>query len=511
MHRIRVALIVDAVWLMALAMAGAGFWLLGVGWPAAVLSALLAVAGIIVTISLANAIERAVQRKLAELGRTVGATPGRDAEERISIEAIVANLAGRLERAGQFKAAFAGLSRPALLCGTDGEILGASRGLSDLVPHAVEGSSAAAVLGDGYAAGGLAPDELVVLAGDRYTVEQRQVGKGRSVIEFVPAGAYIADDDLDAFASALAGGHTGFRFDGHALARAPGLRALSDGLSALDLGVSGLARLANGEGLTPEMRAANDGIAPQVREVADLMAALEDERDEHAEVRAALEKKMEAVLAAIDKYRASVVAMSEMADGARTGLTHATGAVERGREKARLARALGHDARTALGEAAVAAERATAAAGGVDSTTQEIDKLVAAIEDVSFRTNLLALNAAVEAARAGEKGAGFAVVADEVRQLAQSSQKTARDIRGLVSTSRTQSGTGLNEARGLKTILLGLDAHLQSLGAETDLMAGALEEGSGAIGRLQAQVATMGEAAQRAMALPARRQQGAKR
>ena len=52
--------------------------------------------------------------------------------------------------------------------------------------------------------------------------------------------------------------------------------------------------------------------------------------------------------------------------------------------------------------------------------------MVAAIEDVSFRTNLLALNAAVEAARAGEKGAGFAVVADEVRMLAQSTQKTAQ-------------------------------------------------------------------------------------
>ena len=40
------------------------------------------------------------------------------------------------------------------------------------------------------------------------------------VLEFVPAGAYIADDDLDAFATALAGGHTGFRFDPKALAAA---------------------------------------------------------------------------------------------------------------------------------------------------------------------------------------------------------------------------------------------------------------------------------------------------
>ena len=69
-------------------------------------------------------------------------------------------------------------------------------------------------------------------------------------------------------------------------------------------------------------------------------------------------------------------------------------------------------------------------------STSQIDKMVAGIEEISFRTNLLALNAAVEAARAGEKGAGFAVVADEVRSLAQGATRTARDIRELVAESR---------------------------------------------------------------------------
>lgn len=87
----------------------------------------------------------------------------------------------------------------------------------------------------------------------------------------------------------------------------------------------------------------------------------------------------------------------------------------------------------------VAARRTHLAVGGVDKATAEIDRMVAAIEDVSFRTNLWALNAAVEAARAGEKGAGFAVVAEEVRTLAQSTQKTAKEIRALVVHSRGQA------------------------------------------------------------------------
>jgi methyl-accepting chemotaxis protein len=48
------------------------------------------------------------------------------------------------------------------------------------------------------------------------------------------------------------------------------------------------------------------------------------------------------------------------------------------------------------------------------------------------QTNQLALNAAIEAARAGQHGRGFAVVADEVRTLAETSEKSARDIQELI-------------------------------------------------------------------------------
>jgi methyl-accepting chemotaxis protein len=508
MRRTRVALIVNVLWLAAFAVGGACLLAFGINWLTIGVTVVAGSAAFGFGAVIAQAIERDVQLKLAQLGKAVGVANGRDLRDGMSIEAIVANLAGRLERASQFKAALAGLAEPVAVVSADGEIIGASSGLSAIEPRAVEGASVDVLFGDGHygEGGGVAEESLVRIDGVRYSAHRRTAGGGRFVVELKPAGAFIADDDLDAFAAALAGGQTSFRFEEKALMASPALRALGDGLEALDLGIEALNRLAAGETLTPAMRNANAGISPQVRDLSDLIGALTEERDEHAEARDMLERKCNAVIAAIDKYRVSITAMAELAESSRAGLTMATGAIGRSRDKARAAKQMSREARDVLGNASLAAERADRAAGGVESASAEIDKMVAAIEDVSFRTNLLALNAAVEAARAGEKGAGFAVVADEVRMLAQLTQKTSRDIRGLVGVSRSHSAVGAQEASGLKNILSDLTRHLENLSNETDMIAGALDEGSGAISRLDTQVTSLGDQAARALTLPARRQ-----
>jgi methyl-accepting chemotaxis protein len=68
----------------------------------------------------------------------------------------------------------------------------------------------------------------------------------------------------------------------------------------------------------------------------------------------------------------------------------------------------------------------------LERQASSIGDIIKAVVRIADQTNLLALNAAIEAARAGKHGKGFAVVADEVRTLAETSEKSAKQIQDLV-------------------------------------------------------------------------------
>lgn len=110
------------------------------------------------------------------------------------------------------------------------------------------------------------------------------------------------------------------------------------------------------------------------------------------------------------------------------------------------------NAATAASKAAISAKNAarsreeinalTEAMERINTTSREIENIIAAIEDIASQTNLLSLNASIEAARAGEAGKGFAVVADQIGKLAADSAQSAVTSRELIGKSMEEIDNG---------------------------------------------------------------------
>lgn len=144
--------------------------------------------------------------------------------------------------------------------------------------------------------------------------------------------------------------------------------------------------------------------------------------------------------------------MIEMADNASVqaasleetsaSLEQMTGMTKSNSDNAQKAKDLSNEAKSAADKGAIEMKEMSEAMSEIQVASGEIAKIIKAIDEIAFQTNILALNAAVEAARAGEAGAGFAVVADEVRNLAQRSAVASKETAEKIDASLQKSVRG---------------------------------------------------------------------
>lgn len=128
-------------------------------------------------------------------------------------------------------------------------------------------------------------------------------------------------------------------------------------------------------------------------------------------------------------------------------ITEISGKTEENLQDCNQAKANVDETTNLMAEASRQMHSLTEAMGRISDASSKIEKIIKAIEDIAFQTNILALNAAVEAAKAGEAGKGFAVVAEEVRNLAAKSQEAVKSTSALIgeSVEAVQDGTRITD------------------------------------------------------------------
>ncbi|WP_434091869.1 methyl-accepting chemotaxis protein [Pseudomonas subflava] len=143
-----------------------------------------------------------------------------------------------------------------------------------------------------------------------------------------------------------------------------------------------------------------------------------------------------------DEIQMAATAVTEMSAAVDEVARNANHTSDSSREAEQSAEAGRHQVSTTRSTIEQLSERLQITSGTIARLADEaiaIGRVLEVIRTIAEQTNLLALNAAIEAARAGDQGRGFAVVADEVRALAQRTQSSTQEIERMISAIQSAS------------------------------------------------------------------------
>ncbi len=252
------------------------------------------------------------------------------------------------------------------------------------------------------------------------------------------------------------------------------VEALREGLRKLsnrDLSASiDEAFAAQYEDLRQDFNSAVKGLREAIDTVLDNAGAIMNDAKEISGASEDLARRTETQAATLEQTTASISQIS-------TGVRESAEGARRANEVVRGA----HSDAESSGQVV---QQAVSAMSEIETSSEQITKIISVIDDIAFQTNLLALNAGVEAARAGDAGRGFAVVASEVRALAQRSSDAAREINTLISTSGEHVNRGVSLVGQAGDALKKMMASVSDIADHVSAIASSAEEQSTSIGEI---------------------------
>jgi methyl-accepting chemotaxis protein len=121
-----------------------------------------------------------------------------------------------------------------------------------------------------------------------------------------------------------------------------------------------------------------------------------------------------------------------------------------------------------IGKATALTRSTDETVAGLAANADKIGDVVNLIQAIAEQTNLLALNATIEAARAGESGRGFAVVASEVKTLAGQTAKATEEIRSQIGAMQGSTNQAVEAIAAIVTTMADVQNFTASIAAAVE-------------------------------------------